>query len=397
MANTSAPNYQSYKFPGFSAPFYTQVPDIVFDELLPVLSGAELKVLMYIIRRTFGFKKNRDNISLSQMVSGIKTRDGQVIDGGTGLGKSSVARALITLEEKNIVIRKRRTTSKSGFEATTYALNVKEQPPEKRVEKSVAKSPDRPLSQNETSPPLSQNDTSLVPKSDTQETVKQETEQQQSVVAALTDAGISGRTATKLVGEYPGDYLLQKVSYLEFLQAGKETQVKRPAGWLRRAIEQDFAAPDGYKPPEAVAEQERQAELAQKRVEERKRNLEETFQEVERQRAELERQKALQAEARLRELREEYQTSKAEIEAWKGVKEQLEKAYPGSLQVKAAIDQGHLLSVRDGVALFACTNKFAADWIGSKLEILVRSQLKEYGLEAKKVECFVISGDGAGG
>lgn len=395
MTNASTTNHQPYKFPGFSTPFYTQVPDIVFDELLPILSGAELKVLLYIIRRTFGFKKNRDNISLSQMVSGIKTRDGQIIDGGTGLGKSSVARALITLERKNIVIRKRRTTNRSGYEATTYALNVREQRPEKEVEKPAAKTPDRPLSQNRTSPPLSQNETSLVPKSDTQETVIQETEQQH-VVAALTNAGISLRTAEKLVGEYQSEYLMQKVSFLEFLQAGQETRIKRPAGWLRRAIEQDFAAPDGYKPPEALAEEQRQIEVAQKKAEERKRNIEQTFQKAEREKAEIERQKARLTQRKLEELRAEHQTSKAEIEAWKGVKEQLEKAYPGSLQVKAAIDQSHLLSVRDGVALFACTNKFAADWLEVKLDILVRSQLKGYGLETKRVECLVINANGEG-
>ena len=396
MTNASTSNHQPYKFPGFAAPFYTQVPDAVFDELLPVLSGAELKVLLYIIRRTFGFKKNRDNISLSQMVSGIKTRDGQVIDGGTGLGKSSVIRALTTLEEKNIVIRTRRTTSKSGFEATTYALNVQEKS-EKMVEKSAVKTPDRPLSQNRTSPPLSQNDTSLVPKSDIQETVIQETEQQQQrVVAALTHAGIAGSTAKKLVGEYQAKYLLQKVSFLEFLQSGEETRVKRPAGWLRRAIEEDFAAPDGYRPPEAMLEEKRQVELERRLAEERKRNIEQTFEKAERQKAEGERLRALEIQAKLDELRREYQTSKAEIEAWKGVKEQLEKAYPGSLQVKAAIDQGHILSVRDGVAVFACTNKFAAEWLGAKLEILVRSQLKEYGLKASRVECIVINGNGAG-
>lgn len=396
MTNASTPNHQPYKFSGFAAPFYTQVPDAVFDELLPVLSGAELKVLMYIIRRTFGFKKNRDNISLSQMASGIKTRDGHVIDGGTGLGKSSVIRALTTLEEKNIVLRTRRTTSKSGFEATTYALNVQDKP-EKRVGKSAVKTPDRPLSQNETSPPLSQDDTSLVPKSYPQETVIQETEQQQSVVAALTHAGISGSTAEKLSKEYEGEYLMQKVSFLGFLQDSKETMVKRPAGWLRRAIEEDFAAPDGYKPQEVLVEEQRQAEVAQKRAEERKRNIKQTFEQAERQKAEIERQRASRTRQKLEKLMAEHQTSGAETEAWQGVKEQLEKAYPGSMQVKAAIDQGHLLSVRDGVALFACTNKFAAEWLGGKLEILVRSQLKEYGLKASRVECLVISGDGAGG
>lgn len=395
MTNASTPNHQPYKFPGFSAPFYTQVPDAVFDELLPVLSGAELKVLLYIIRRTFGFKKNRDNISLSQMVSGIKTRDGLVIDGGTGLGKSSVIRALTTLEEKNIVIRTRRTTSKSGFEATTYALNVQAKP-EKRVERGAAKKPDRPLSQNGTSPPLSQNDTSLVPKSYPQETVKQETEQQH-VVAALTKAGISRRTAEKLVGEYPSEYLLKKSSYLEFLQSGKETRVKRPAGWLRRAIEEDFAAPDGYKSPAVLAEEEEHSKQAHRSREEYRNSIAQTLRQEDERQARREREKAQRIERELERLRAEYQTNKAETEAWKGVKTELEKAYPGSLQVRAALDQGHLLTVRDGVAVFACTNKLAADWLGSKLEILVRSQLKEYGLTTRRVECLVITGDGVGG
>ena len=43
-------------FRGFRSPSYTQVPDELFDELLVELSGGELKVLLYIIRRTFGFK-----------------------------------------------------------------------------------------------------------------------------------------------------------------------------------------------------------------------------------------------------------------------------------------------------------------------------------------------------
>ncbi len=48
---------QLLRFKGFISPRYTQVPDALFDELMAYLSGAELKVLLYIIRRTLGFKK----------------------------------------------------------------------------------------------------------------------------------------------------------------------------------------------------------------------------------------------------------------------------------------------------------------------------------------------------
>nr|MDP9471051.1 replication protein [Chloroflexota bacterium] len=64
-------------FDGFASPNFTQVPDELFDVLMPQLSDAELRVLLYIVRRTFGFKRDADAISLSQMVSGITTREGQ--------------------------------------------------------------------------------------------------------------------------------------------------------------------------------------------------------------------------------------------------------------------------------------------------------------------------------
>ena len=67
-------------FKGYSKPNYTPVPDELFDEQLPDLSGAELKVLLYIIRRTFGFKKESDNISLNQMLHGITTKEDVVLD-----------------------------------------------------------------------------------------------------------------------------------------------------------------------------------------------------------------------------------------------------------------------------------------------------------------------------
>jgi hypothetical protein len=61
-------------FEGFASPNYIQVPDELFDLLLPTLADNELRVLLYIIRRTFGFKREADAISLSQMVSGITRR-----------------------------------------------------------------------------------------------------------------------------------------------------------------------------------------------------------------------------------------------------------------------------------------------------------------------------------
>ena len=115
---------QILKFKGFLSPRYTQVPDELFDELMAYLSGAELKVLLYIIRRTFGFKKDSDNISLRQICHGITTRDGEILDKGTGLSLSTVQIALKGLLEKNCVITARNRSKEKGDEPTTYSLNT---------------------------------------------------------------------------------------------------------------------------------------------------------------------------------------------------------------------------------------------------------------------------------
>ena len=113
-----------FHFQGFRSPRYTQVPDEVFDELMPRLSGAELKVLLYIIRRTFGFKKERDNISLSQLLHGITTAAGTVLDRGTGLSKKTLLDTIKNLIEKNLIIAERRRSKEKGDEPTTYRLNI---------------------------------------------------------------------------------------------------------------------------------------------------------------------------------------------------------------------------------------------------------------------------------
>ncbi len=67
-------------------PTTTPVPDEIFDEWLAVLGHAELRVLLYIVRRTFGFdKRGGDTISYRQFTDGITTRDGRVLDRGCGV------------------------------------------------------------------------------------------------------------------------------------------------------------------------------------------------------------------------------------------------------------------------------------------------------------------------
>src|SRR3954467_11689691 len=116
---------KSYAFAGFSSPNTTPVPDVLFDELLLRLDNAELRVLLYIIRRTYGFKRSTDDIAISQMVDGIRKKDGTILDRGTGMSKGSVTRGLRGLLEKGVIVARRNTSKERGFEPTTYALKLK--------------------------------------------------------------------------------------------------------------------------------------------------------------------------------------------------------------------------------------------------------------------------------
>ncbi len=99
-------------------PNSTQVPDTLFDELLPDLSGAELKVVLYIIRRTFGFKRQSDTISISQLLHGIRKKNGEVLDRGTGLANPTSLRALSSLTERTIILPTRHFHENGRYTAT---------------------------------------------------------------------------------------------------------------------------------------------------------------------------------------------------------------------------------------------------------------------------------------
>jgi len=114
-----------YTFPGFDALSYTPIPDIFLDELMGHLTEAELRVALYILRRTFGFKKRSDDISLSQMVNGITTREGKVLDRGCGVQRAAVIRAVRGLEVKGVIIAKRNHSPERGNQPTTYTLRFR--------------------------------------------------------------------------------------------------------------------------------------------------------------------------------------------------------------------------------------------------------------------------------
>jgi hypothetical protein len=82
------------------------------------------------------------------------------------------------------------------------------------------------------------------------------------VVAFLADHGLSEKVAARLAQQYSPRRIVEKIAFLEFLQAEDPDKVLNPKGWLRRAIEENYAAPDGFLWPEERERRAREAEAA---------------------------------------------------------------------------------------------------------------------------------------
>lgn len=101
------------------APNYTQTPNVCFDELFKTLKEGELRVILVIIRQTFGWHRSFDRISLSQIAD------------KSGIDRRSVCRALASLISKKLVAKKK--FGEKGKERCYYTL-VLESIPEETVD-----------------------------------------------------------------------------------------------------------------------------------------------------------------------------------------------------------------------------------------------------------------------
>lgn len=90
-------------FPGFPSSLedgYTQIPNAWFEILQGITNLAELKVVLYVIRNTWGYQDDDGNreemkkITLDEFVYGRKRKNGTRMDAGTGMVLSTVREGL---------------------------------------------------------------------------------------------------------------------------------------------------------------------------------------------------------------------------------------------------------------------------------------------------------------
>jgi hypothetical protein len=99
-------------------PNSTQIPNIIIDLRCPRLPEAEMRCILYVCRRTYGFHKDEDRISFSQFMNGIKNRENRILDLGTGLARASVCEALKNLNKAEAIYITK--TTKGNF----YKINL---------------------------------------------------------------------------------------------------------------------------------------------------------------------------------------------------------------------------------------------------------------------------------
>ena len=91
---------------------FTQVPNDILEALARThLSPYESNVILFIIRKTFGWNKTEDWISLSQIAEGTK------------IAKPNVCRTLNSLKRRNIIERPDRWHVGLQLDHTFWCLN----------------------------------------------------------------------------------------------------------------------------------------------------------------------------------------------------------------------------------------------------------------------------------
>nr|DAM39447.1 MAG TPA: replication protein O [Bacteriophage sp.] len=147
-------------------PNFLQVPNAVIDELLPDLTGAELKCYLVVIRKTKGWNKESDNISISQFMK------------ATGLSNSAVIKACESLVKYGLLIKQNGARNTGVYAVNSYSKTTcEESSPVKKVHSTCEES----------------SHTINNIKNNIQNTNKKNTKK--SVLELLADFGITGQLA----------------------------------------------------------------------------------------------------------------------------------------------------------------------------------------------------------
>jgi hypothetical protein len=166
-----------------------------------------------------------------------------------------------------------------------------------------------------------------------------------------------------LARRYSRRRILEKIDFLRYVQETTPAKIKKPRGWLRRAIEENYSAPDGYK-----SQQQRAAEAAGEAFQPQALVSPpgEQNQEPDERREEEEPKPT----DRLAQLQAQYGTTQRELDLWLQVLKELKLSLT-RVTFSAWFPQTHLLKLEEGVAVISVPNKAAQEWLSQRLAGLI--------------------------
>ncbi len=162
-----------------------------------------------------------------------------------------------------------------------------------------------------------------------------------AVVVALTSRKIAKNVAAQLSEQFPLEHIQEKIAFHDFLTAERPTDIKKPAAWLRSAIENDYSAPDGFISVEdrevAANEEKRRLEALVAAQEERQRAI-----------AEAERLEEQIQEQRFLWLHERYGTTEDALAFWTEVQQTVQQSVGASTY--GLIEDAYILTLNGSTA-----------------------------------------------
>lgn len=206
------------------------------------------------------------------------------------------------------------------------------------------------------------------------------------VVTILTNKGISHQVATRLAHRYNEARVLEKVDFLQYLQDNQLSGgIKSPQGWLRRAIEDDYAPPTGYTPQ--WQEQQTEKRNAKESVRQEKEVVEAA------QMAEIE-QKRIQwgktRDEQLKRHRAHYGASEREESIWSGMLAHIRVS--DDTGVKVFLAGSELLSLANNQVVIWLANDHSRYQTAQRYElVLKRLAAKTLGSNFQDIEVTYIT------
>ena len=227
------------------APNYFQTPNDLIDHWLPHLGESELKILLLIIRKTFGWNKERDRISLSQM------------EKFTGLSRSNVCSGINSLVEKGMILKE--IEGVLGTEKVYYSLIIEDS--------STSSDTGPPQFCNNTPP-----STDAVPTKDTLTKDKKKQQQQSKPVVVvssiedenrqtLLEAGLDLAEIASILKNCPSKQCLQNA-----IDCSKTAKYDSLGAYLNSAVKNKWQPSKATESSEIKITKEKD-ELAKKRAE----------------------------------------------------------------------------------------------------------------------------------